>query len=253
VRRAAIAAANKAAKKHGKTAKGGSAPVPPPTTKTPKEAALWQFVTRRWTDIDHILDLEEAAAQKRLEADTLMSDLVRKLITLVPGILYSDIRGCMKIYSTRNDVSHSHIGELARTGMLTDLTNKLRVDLAALNYERTITEEERVATQASIWYNIGLYFEEFDYNEVTNQVTRYAPWPQDPDGRFVRSGKRPAPRVTAATEESDDENQTEDEDTVIIYSVSPEPLGGDVLPDPGEVIPPARPTVYGGCSEGLEG
>ncbi|KAI5863954.1 hypothetical protein GGS23DRAFT_620856 [Durotheca rogersii] len=155
-----------------------------------------------------------------------MSDLVRKLIALVPGTTYSATRRCMKLYATRNDTAHGHIGELARTRKFLALAVKLKEDLAALQCERNITEEERAATKAAIWYNVDLYFEELEYDELTCQITLYVPWPQESAGKFIRTAKRLSSRAVVeengSSEEDEESEESEDEDIVIVHSVSPD-------------------------------
>jgi len=57
--------------------------------------------------------------------------------------------------------------------------------LAPLERERTITDEQREATRAAIWYKIGLHFETFVLDEHSLTVAEMKAWPlYDKEGPF---------------------------------------------------------------------
>ncbi|KAK3357962.1 hypothetical protein B0T25DRAFT_174797 [Lasiosphaeria hispida] len=191
----AVAATNRAAKKYGKTTPSSKATPPPAFPTAAEEVALQQFVSVSFVEINDILTAEDELAKlpSLLPPTRPMTDLVHKLVTLIPSLTYPKVRTSISLYAHQNNVAHEHIGELARTKMFSVLVDKLRMDLKDLRFEGSITDCEREATLAAIWYNIGLYFEVFKYDEETCQVLEYKPWPQDAGGGFQRGATRPCP------------------------------------------------------------
>ncbi|KAK0717013.1 hypothetical protein B0T26DRAFT_751132 [Lasiosphaeria miniovina] len=79
------------------------------------------------------------------------------------------------------------------SGGLSVSTPLIVEDLAALETEKLITEEQRAAKKAAIWYKIGLHFEIFDLDEKSFTVSTMKAWPLDNEGKAVRTSVRPAP------------------------------------------------------------
>ncbi|KAK0703058.1 hypothetical protein B0T26DRAFT_489559 [Lasiosphaeria miniovina] len=102
-------------------------------------------------------------------------------------------RTSMKLYAERNEVAHADINELVRTEQWLKLADKIVEDLSALETEKLITEEQRAATKAAIWYKIDLHFEIFDLDEEAFTVSAMKAWPLDDKGKAVRTSVRPAP------------------------------------------------------------
>ena len=223
---AARIAANREAKKFGKTKKanGGIFANAPTPTATPEEEAIKTFISKPWIEVDSILDEEEKNNAKHPPSrrpPTPMLDLVRELVSQIPMMTTMEARESMKIYALRNDIVHSHAGELARTGRLVKLATKFSEDLTALVCERSITEMERDATRASIMYNVGLFFEEFNYDEdIQAVVGDIKSWPQDDKGRFIRPKKRALlPTYEDEGAEVEDDEICDDdviEDTIVV-------------------------------------
>ncbi|KAK0614087.1 hypothetical protein B0T14DRAFT_499435 [Immersiella caudata] len=214
---------DKEAKKFGKKtapkghgSDGSSAPAPP--SLTDEEKTLRHFVSTRWIELDKLLNFEEEQAKRAgggLSVSTPLSDLLHNLVCLVNNTTYEDTRASMKLYAERNEVAHTDINELARTRQWLKLADRIAEDLAAPETEKLITEEQRAATKAAIWYKIGLYFEIFDLDEESFTVSAMKAWPLDDKGKAVRTSVRPAPTPRVEPMDIEEEGSVGSVDTVV--------------------------------------
>ncbi|KAK0656942.1 hypothetical protein B0T16DRAFT_452451 [Cercophora newfieldiana] len=111
----------------------------------------------------------------------------------------------MKLYAERNEVTHTDINELARTKQWLKLADRIAEDLAALETEKLLTDEQRAATKSAIWYKIGLHFEIFVLDEESFTVSAMKAWPLDDKGKAVRTSVRPAPTPRVEPMDSEEE------------------------------------------------
>ncbi|KAK3360888.1 hypothetical protein B0T24DRAFT_692934 [Lasiosphaeria ovina] len=151
-----------------------SAPAPPPLTD--EEKTLRHFVSTKWIELDKLLNFEDEQAKRAagsgLSVSTPLSDLLHNLICLINDTTYKDTRASMKLYAERNEVAHADMNELARTKQWLKLADRIAEHLAALETEKSITEEQRAATKAATWYKIGVHFEIFDLDEESFRSKR---------------------------------------------------------------------------------
>jgi len=249
---AAKIASDKEAKKFGKTTKKAGESSTAATKVVlgvgPERQALHQFVSTKWSELDVAMELEEksAAAAGVLPVSTPLSDLLHKIVLLIPGTTYAQARDCMKMYAQRNKHAHINIGDLAKKKLWGTLGDQILRDLADLERQTTMTDKQKDATKQAIWYNIGLHFKVFVPQQDMAHLAKMLPWPEDKNGKPIRMGGRPTPpkcedasegeELDATMEEGDGRIAEEDvDDSSVIYT----PIG-----DPSEDFEPETDT-YG--------
>lgn len=200
---------NNAAKKIAKAAKkaamaaakiAGSAPVPePPTadeeTPTPEAKAMKTFLGSSWIIILKTIEEEQVLLEEPLPSGptapdppvTPMIDLVKKLSAMIPGLGYATCINSIRMYAERNDIAHSHVGQLVREGQIVTAAQIIAKDICDLDLETCLSVDQCDEARGCIKSCIKLFFRKIVIRE--GAISEVEAWPKNASGNgYDRSG-----------------------------------------------------------------
>jgi len=87
---------------------------------------------------------------------------------------FNRIQRTIAVYVDRNDVAHSHIGELASQGDYLKLLSRISEDLKALADIPASCRSEMDTAKQAILTTAHKYFEKFEWDDESSRVTQVA-------------------------------------------------------------------------------
>jgi hypothetical protein len=118
-----------------------------------------------------------------------MINFVMKIASMANEWWFSRIRRTIAIYVERNNVAHSHVGELARQGKYLQLANMMVDDLRALaDSPPSCCGNVGIAKQA-ILTTAKKYFAVFDWDDEADELSTAPPKPSNPSRKKRRENR----------------------------------------------------------------